>query len=145
MAHRCVKCGKIYSSTSPEILRGCPCGSHYFFFFREDDINSLRETEKLTAKEREEILKDVKEIIGPDVEKPVVLDLESIRVKKPGKFELDLVNILKGRPIIYKIEEGKYIIDVASTFQLRKKLQEVEEEITELLEEKEHIQTDQPM
>lgn len=137
MAHRCVKCGKIYASTAPEILKGCSCGSHYFFFFREDDISMIEKTEKLTAKEREEIVKDVKALIGPDVEKPIILNLESIRVRKPGKFELDLVNILKGKPIIYKLEEGKYIIDIPSTFQMRKKLSEAEAEIEALLGEEE--------
>ncbi|MCS7134666.1 MAG: hypothetical protein NZ889_02300 [Candidatus Pacearchaeota archaeon] len=137
MAHRCVRCGKIYPSTAEEILKGCPCGSHYFFFFREDDLEAVEKIEKLTPKEREEIVKDVKALIGPDVEKPIILDLESIRIRRPGKFELDLVSILKGRPIIYKLEEGKYIIDVASTFQLRRNLAEAEKEIEQIFIEPE--------
>ncbi|HIH18075.1 MAG TPA: hypothetical protein HA218_04590 [Nanoarchaeota archaeon] len=51
---------------------------------------------------------------------PVVLNLESIRITKPGKFEIDLVNIFKGSPLVYKIEEGKYFIDLPSTFLLGK-------------------------
>ncbi|UCD20949.1 MAG: hypothetical protein JSW08_00160 [archaeon] len=156
MAHRCVRCGKIYESTAQEILKGCSCGSHYFFFFREQDTRALEETEKLTRHEREEIVKDVDEIVGEDIEKPIILNIESIRVKKPGKFELDLVNILKRRPIVYKVEEGKYIIDIPSTFQLRKHLKEKEREINDIvdedLEDKEHlgeikeeVETDQPM
>jgi len=116
MPYRCVRCGKIYNSTAPEILRGCSCGSHYFFFFREEDVIFKEETEKLAPTEREEIMKDIKEIIGPDVEKPVILDLESIRIIKPGKFEIDLVSLFKKKHVIYRIEEGKYIIDLASTF-----------------------------
>jgi len=135
MAHRCVKCGRIYPSTAREILKGCVCGSHYFFFFREDDTKAIEETERLTRIEREEIMKDVKKIIGPDMEKPIILNLESIRVKKPGKFELDLVNILKRKPIIYKLEEGRYIIDLASTFQMRKNFKDVEDELDSTLAE----------
>ncbi|MEM4703249.1 MAG: Zn-ribbon containing protein [Candidatus Pacearchaeota archaeon] len=145
MAHRCVRCGKIYPSTAQEILKGCPCGSHYFFFFREDDLSLKEETARLTPKEREEIVKDVKTLIGPDVEKPIILNLESIRVRKPGKFELDLVNILKRKPIIYKLEEGKYIIDIASTFQMRKKLSEVEAEIEAELGEPEPESPEPPI
>mgnify|MGYP001578486892 FL=1 len=52
------------------------------------------------------------------MEKPVILEFESINVKKPGKFEIDLTKLFKRSPVIYKLEEGKYIIDVASTFQL---------------------------
>ena len=44
------------------------------------------------------------------------MDLESVRVIKPGKFEIDIVNLFsKNRPLIYKLEEGKYVIDLAST------------------------------
>ena len=53
-------------------------------------------------------------IIDPNA--PVILDFESIRVIGTGKFEIDIVNLFKkGRPLIYKLEEGKYIIDLAST------------------------------
>jgi predicted nucleic acid-binding Zn-ribbon protein len=39
-----------------------------------------------------------------------------VRAVGPGKYEIDVVNLFnKERPLIYKIEEGKYIIDLAST------------------------------
>jgi predicted nucleic acid-binding Zn-ribbon protein len=51
-----------------------------------------------------------------DEETPVILDIESVRISSPGKFEIDLVNLFKkNRPLIYKIGEGKYIIDLSST------------------------------
>ena len=43
-------------------------------------------------------------------------DFESIRILKPGQYELDLVNIFKKRPLIYKLEEGKYMIDLPESF-----------------------------
>jgi len=50
---------------------------------------------------------------------PVILDLESIKVLKPGKYEIDVVNLFsKKRPLIYKLEEGKYIIDLASSIKV---------------------------
>ena len=121
MAHQCVRCGKIYDSTAPELLKGCSCGNHYFFFFQDNNLAIKKEIENLTQNEREEIAKDIHEIIGPEVEKPIIFDLESIRVTRPGKFEIDLVSLFKRKPIIYKIEEGKYILDIASTFQLKSK------------------------
>jgi len=40
---------------------------------------------------------------------------ESVRITGPGKFEIDVVNLFsKERPLIYKLEEGKYVIDIAS-------------------------------
>jgi predicted nucleic acid-binding Zn-ribbon protein len=56
-------------------------------------------------------------MVGSDTsEEPVVLDFESIRVLKPGKYELDLVNLFKNEPVIYKLDEGKYMIDLPQTF-----------------------------
>jgi len=121
MANQCVKCGKIYSSTAPEILKGCSCGSHFFFFFKDENVKLHEEAARLTSDERKEIIEDVEKIIGGEVEKPIILDLESIKVTSPGKFEIDLVSLFKRRPVIYKIQEGKYIIDLASTFQMQEK------------------------
>lgn len=133
MPHRCVRCGKIYESVAKEILEGCTCGSHYFFFFKEDDLRLKNQTENLTHKEREEILQDVKEIVGEEPESPVVLDLESIRVKRAGKFEIDLVNLFKRKPVVYKLGDGKYIIDIPSTFQLMKP--GTQEEVKEVIKD----------
>lgn len=53
-----------------------------------------------------------------DEDAPVILDIESVRVTGDGKFEIDLVNLFnKKRPLIYRLEEGKYIIDLASTLE----------------------------
>ena len=47
-----------------------------------------------------------------------MLDLESIRITEPGKFELDLVQLFnKEKPVVFKLEEGKYMIDVAESFE----------------------------
>ena len=48
---------------------------------------------------------------------PVILDIESVRVTGEGRFELDLVKLFKkDQPLVYKLEEGKYVIDLAETF-----------------------------
>ena len=45
----------------------------------------------------------------------VFLDIESVRLLGEGKYEIDVVSLFnKKKPIIYKIEEGKYIIDLSS-------------------------------
>lgn len=122
MPHQCVHCGKLYQDASSELLKGCSCGSHFFFFFKEGELPKLREeTAELTEEEKIEVEEDVRDIVGDiDETKPVILDFESIKVKKPGKFEIDLVKLFKRKPVVYKLEEGKYIIDLASTFQLKK-------------------------
>lgn len=134
MPHQCVHCGKVYPDAAKELLSGCSCSSHFFYFIKkeyydkinkkiEDELTSeiqgkLQEINKL---DKEKMEKDVREIIGisEQEEIPVILDLESIRVLGLGKFEIDVVNLFnKKRPLIYKLEEGKYIIDLASTLKL---------------------------
>ena len=60
--------------------------------------------------------KDIREIAGiQDENTPVILDVESVRVLGEGKYEIDVVNLFsKKKPIVYKIEEGKYIIDLST-------------------------------
>jgi predicted nucleic acid-binding Zn-ribbon protein len=72
----------------------------------------------LTQEEKQEIEKDVFDLVGSDIDKdsPVVLDIESIRVLKPGKYEIDLVSLFKNEPLIFKIEDGKYMIDIKESF-----------------------------
>ncbi|AJF62293.1 MAG: Zn-ribbon containing protein [archaeon GW2011_AR20] len=119
MSHQCVRCGKIYEEASNELLKGCnQCGGKFFFFVRKETIEKVKElTVDLTPKDRKEIEYDIKELIGEeDIDKPVILDIESIRVLKPGQYEIDLVDLFRGKPLVYKLEEGKYVIDLASTF-----------------------------
>jgi predicted nucleic acid-binding Zn-ribbon protein len=67
--------------------------------------------------EKKQIELDIREIAGiTEPNAPVILDFESVRVTGSGKFELDIVNLFnKERPLIYKLEEGKYIIDLAES------------------------------
>ena len=119
MPHQCVKCGTLHEDGSKGILQGCTnCGSKFFYFVKKDNIQVINElTAHLSHEDREQMEKDALELVGEDQpEKPVILDLESIRILKPGKFEIDLVDLFKGGPLIYKLEDGKYIIDIASTF-----------------------------
>jgi predicted nucleic acid-binding Zn-ribbon protein len=119
MPHQCVKCSKIIPLGSKELLVGCDnCGGKFFFYVKQEQLEKIkRQTIEIPEDEKDAIEKDIREIVGiTDEETPVILDLESVRVLGDGKFEIDLVNVFnKKRPLIYKLEEGKYIIDLAST------------------------------
>ena len=80
-------------------------------------------TEQALKSIKKEVEKDVLDLVDADMakEKPIVLDLESIKIMKPGKYELDLVRMFKGEPLIFKLEEGKYIIDIPESFKKIKK------------------------
>jgi len=133
MPHQCTRCSRILPQASREILEGCKeCGSHFFFYIREDQLERAKEDPiKIPETQRGKIEKDVREIAGITREdQPVILDLESVRVTGPGKFEIDVVNLFnEKRPLIYKLEEGKYIIDLATTLgKYSKKLGEMKKD-----------------
>lgn len=119
MPHQCVKCSQIIPIGSKELLEGCSsCGGKFFFYIREEQLEKMKENPlEIPDADKETIEEDIREIAGiPDENAPVILDLESVRVTGSGKFELDVVNLFqKNRPLIYKLEEGKYIIDISST------------------------------
>ncbi len=120
MPHQCVRCGTMYGDGDKAILEGCKeCGAKLFFFIKKSHVEESKKfTDNLSKKEKAEIEKDVLDLVGAKLEeeKPVVLDFESIRVLKPGKYEIDLVHLFKKEPLVYKISEGKYIIDLPEVF-----------------------------
>lgn len=121
--HQCVHCGNVYPDGSRQLLEGCNCGSKFFYYIKQDKINNVdKEIQDtlfmLSNADKVQIEKDVREIIGleEETDKPVILDLESVRIVKPGKFEIDIINLFsKKRPLIYRLEEGKYVIDLAAS------------------------------
>ena len=128
MPHQCVRCGKLHDDgDSTLLLKGCGCGARLWFYVKKESIEKAKTiTTTLTREQKEQIEQDVREIVGvEDTDEAVVLDLESVRVTEPGKFELDLVQLFnKENPVVFKLEEGKYIIDIPETFQRRGELRQ---------------------
>lgn len=119
MPHQCVRCGVFYEDGNNAILTGCSCGGKLFFYIKQDKLKEIQEkTAALSEDEKKEIEQDIFDLAGSEVDKsdPVVLDLEAIRILKPGQYELDLTHLFKEDPLIYKLEDGKYMIDLISTF-----------------------------
>ncbi len=122
MPHKCVKCSTTYEDGSNELLEGCSdCGGKFFLYIKKEHLAFAQDiTKSLTDKQKDKLEKDALDLVGETEEdKPVVLDLESVSMLKEGKFELDLTKLFNNEPLIYKISEGKYVIDVVSTLQQR--------------------------
>jgi len=121
MPHQCVKCSRIIPAGGREILEGCAeCRGKFFFYVKEEQLEKLKgKVIEIPEEDKLKIEEDVREIAGiEDDDMPVILDFESVRATGEGKFELDLVNLFnKKRPLVYKIDEGKYLIDIARTLQ----------------------------
>jgi predicted nucleic acid-binding Zn-ribbon protein len=121
MPHQCVRCGTFYEDGATEILKGCKCQGKLFFYIKKDKMKEAKEVAKdinLSKSDKEQIEKDVFDLVGSEIDKDktIVLDFESIRVLKPGQYELDLVSMFKKDPVIFKLEEGKYMIDIPESF-----------------------------
>ena len=121
MPHQCVRCSRIIPAGSKELLEGCSeCGSHFFFYIKDEQFQEImHQPIELPIEDKHQVEKEIREMAWIIEETtPVILDVESVRVTAAGKYEIDLVNLFnRKRPLIYKIEEGKYIIDLASTLQ----------------------------
>lgn len=117
MAYRCVHCSKVYTDGSRETLQGCECGSKFFFYIKNEQLAAIQADNPLgdiSKAEKDKIEEDIREIAGiPDEETPVFLDFESVTVDKPGKYLIDIARLFtKDKPRVYKLEDGKYIIDL---------------------------------
>lgn len=107
---------------SREILDGCgSCGGKFFFYIREEQLERVKALAdepipNFSQVDKDEVESSVRSILNiQDETKPVILDLESVRVKGPGKFEIDLVSLMNRKPIVFKLEDGKYLIDLESS------------------------------
>ena len=121
MPHQCVKCSIFYDDGADELLKGCSCGAKLFFYIRKEKYALIKDQLseiKLNDEQKDQIEKDARDIVGDKIEPelPVILDLESIRVDGPGQYQLDLVHLFNKAPMVIRMGEGKYVIDIAQTF-----------------------------
>ena len=119
MAYKCVHCNKVYADDAREVIESCECKSKFFFYIKEEKLkevlqNKVEEPE-LSENEKNQMEEDVREISGiKNDDAPVFLDFESVKVIKPGKYLLDLQKLFSlDKPRVYKLEDGKYIVDLS--------------------------------
>lgn len=114
MPHQCLGCETVYDNTSDVILKGCPtCGGKLFLYMKK--IPEKKEEIELSQDQKELILKEVENITGDpyDLDSPIILKLENIRILSPGKYEIDINQLMKkDKPLIYKVQDGTYVIDL---------------------------------
>lgn len=104
--HKCVKCGEVFERITKEMLYdGCPeCGSNFFFYIKGQAAADL--VDKIKIEERE----------GEPIEK-----IESVKIHKPGIYELNLDALLERKEIIMAIKEtGSYVVHLPSLFAKKK-------------------------
>jgi predicted nucleic acid-binding Zn-ribbon protein len=117
MPSKCTYCGKVHVDGAPYLMKGCDeCGCKFFFFVKEDALPRVEEEMgKFSRNEISQMENDVRGLL-PDVaaNETVVLDIEAIRVAKPGKYEIDVTQLFSQSPIVIKVGPGKYEIDLST-------------------------------
>ncbi|MCK4555693.1 MAG: hypothetical protein KAT83_03725 [Candidatus Aenigmarchaeota archaeon] len=119
MPDKCTKCGKIHPDDAPYLINGCDkCGGKFFFYVRPELLEEAeQEVSFLSRKDMKEIEEDIRDIVSGDGIKKddtVVLDLEAIRVIRPGKYQIDVTNLFNQKPIVVRVGAGRYEIDLST-------------------------------
>jgi len=117
MPHKCARCGTIYDDNSAELIDGCSCGARVFLYLKEKPGRSEEEAIKeLKIKEvGGEDLKRLDREFGMNLEKSgrtIHLDLENLHQIDKGRYRIDVKSLMKGDPLIMKVGDGVYYIDI---------------------------------
>jgi|APHM01.1.fsa_nt_gi Zn-ribbon containing protein len=116
MPHRCMNCGEVYEDDSEKIVDGCECGSSLFMYENEEQ---MRDEEEL-KRERSQVRPDIQEMVREGEERrgniKIEFDLDSIKVKDEGVYELNISRLLNEMPLIISKNEGVYHISLPSAF-----------------------------
>lgn len=118
MPHKCARCNKIYEDNAPELINGCSCGARVFLFLKENANRTKEETIEELREQRldKKDLKWLDEKFGKELDKSdrtIRLDVENLLRLDEGKYRLDIASLMKGDPLVVKVREGVYYIDIA--------------------------------
>lgn len=112
-----MNCGNRYDDGADELIEGCECGSNLFLYKKNvenREPEELQEKKETVMEEIDKFIRDVKNKVSLDSK--VHFDLESIKVKEDGVYEINLRKLLDEVPLIVEVKEGNYHIHLASVF-----------------------------
>ena len=117
----CIKCGRKYPKGSKAIINGCECGSRFFSYEKKEVPREIIDLTELTPNDREKRKEELEEIIAElmrefGLREGETFDIETIRVRGKGIYEVDIQKLLSREPIIVAGTRGIYRIDLVSLF-----------------------------
>lgn len=126
MPHECVKCGKLYPDSSPEVLEGCEnCGGRKFIYVATGR-KRRKIPEKVPAAEPQPEQRE-KPAGVQDRRRDIYSGLESIRIVSPGTYELNIEKLAQSdERVVGFSNEGSYGVDLLSMMKSKKKREKKE-------------------
>jgi len=126
MPHKCVRCTTIYPNNSPELMRGCTCGSRVFLYLSDESKPGPTPLAVLpTASAAPQESQDTP-LAKPEAEKTPTAPLPSAPASSDyGWLEDELAFLSKDKPVSVDVdavenlrilEKGAYEIDLPSLF-----------------------------
>jgi len=116
MPHICARCGKEYPDASEEVLKGCVCGNTSFFYQRSHVPGECKKETPCNHSNPEE------KRMNTSQERTDDISLESVRIIRPGEYDINLIQMAKSPDRVIKIgTEGEYRLDLYSMVRKKKK------------------------
>ena len=121
MPHECVKCGKLYPDSSPEVLEGCSnCGGRKFIYVATGRKRRKIPEKVPAAQPPPEEKKETPEV--QDNREDIYNGLESIRIVSPGTYELNIEKLAQSdERVVGFRQEGSYRVDLLSMMKSKHK------------------------
>jgi len=114
-----MNCGEVFEDDSDKIVDGCDCGCSLFMY-----ESNPEKSESELQEEKERVEDDIQDMILEGEEErnniQIEFDLDSIKVKGEGVYELNISRLLNEMPLIISKDEGTYHIDLPSAFKKEK-------------------------
>jgi predicted nucleic acid-binding Zn-ribbon protein len=121
MPHECVKCGRVYPDSSPEVLEGCAsCGGRKFIYVATGRKRRKIPEKVPAAQPQAEEKEESREV--QDNREDIYSGLESIRIVSPGTYELNIEKLAKSDERVVGFRQaGSYGVDLLSMMKSKKK------------------------
>lgn len=117
MSHKCLRCGKVYEDNDPSVIRGCECGSIFFFYIRDkSEVEKFQEIQQNLQNQKTNLEFELeKEFIKSQNDKNH-FGVETIKNPIDGVYEINLDALMKKQPLVI-LKQGKtYLIHLPSAF-----------------------------
>jgi hypothetical protein len=118
MPHKCARCEKVYADNAPELISGCVCGAKVFLFMKKrDDASDADAVEdlkkkKLVPEDLDWIESRLSKGGRGGGDKTLHLDIENLLRVSKGKYRINISSLMKGDPLVIKVRDGVYYIDI---------------------------------